>query len=181
MLPPAIIFINSDAVDGYVYDGYSDGYIPVPSEVITRNNLINQLYINEYMSGAEFDARVLVDPNYPQIVHLQGLRILVARDNLRDYTNRDLADIVLFYSHGNVSVLKNNNGPPGLTLPIDRINIYTLLRDVGSKYVVILPASATKPPTSLGGIVVDQLADSSGVYDSNPDSEKNNIDFINRK
>jgi hypothetical protein len=180
MLPPAIIFINSDAVDGYVYDGYSDGYIPAPLNVRTRNTLISQLRINDYMSGAEFDARVVFDPNYPTVVHLQGLRILVAR-NFRDYTNRNLADIALFYSRGLIKVEKNNFGPPGLTLPIDNINVYTLLRDVGSKYVVILPVTATKPPRSLGGIVVDQLADSSGVHDPNIDNEYNNPDFINRK
>lgn len=182
-LPPAIIFINADAVDGYVIDGYSaiyDGYIYTPNG-ITRTRLMEQLYINEYMTGAEFDSRVQAVPNYPDMVHLQGLRILVARDDFRDYTNRRLADVVLFYSHGMVNVEKNNFGPPGLALPIDRISIYTLLRDVGSKYVVILPISATKPPKSLGGIVVSQLTDSSGVHDPNPDNESNNLDFINRK
>jgi hypothetical protein len=180
MLPPAIIFINSDAVDGYIWDGYTDGYIPAPLNVRTRDTLISQLHINEYMTDTEFDNRILVDPNYPTIVHLQGLRILVAR-NFYNYTNRNLADVALFYSHGMVKVEKNNFGPPGLTLPIDKLNIYTLLRDVGSKYVVILPVTATKPPTSLHGIVVDQLADSSGVHDPNIDNESNNLDFINRK
>jgi hypothetical protein len=178
MTPPAIIFINADAVDGYVYDGYVDGYVPAPLNLITRNNLMSQLYINDYMAGSEFDARVLADPNYPNIAHLQGLRILVARENFLDNA---LADVVLFYSHGMVNIEKNKYGPPGLAMPIDRLSIYTLLRDVGSKYVVILPVSATKPPHSLHGIVVDQLGDSSGVYDVNPDNIYNNPDFINRK
>jgi len=180
-LPPAIFFINADATDGYIWDGYSDGYIPAPLNVRTRNTLISQLHINDYMTGAEFDARVAFDPNYATVVHLQRLRIMVARENFRDYTNRHLADIALFYSRGMIKVEKNNFGPPGLTLPIDRVNIYTLLRDVGSKYVVILPVSATTPPKSLGGIVVSQLGDSSGVHDPNPDNEYNNPDFINRK
>lgn len=183
-LPPAIIFVNSDELtrrpDGYFLDGYlvdGDGYI----NDITIKLLQSQLYIDDTITFREFNTRVETTPTYPQIVHLQGYRILVISPDLRDTTNRVHADMVLFYSHGLISVEKNNYGPPGLTLPLDRINIYTLLRDVGSKNVMILPVTATAPPRSLGGIVVDQLADSSGVHDPNPDNEYNNPDFINRK
>lgn len=140
-LPPAIIFINADAVDGYAFDGYNiiDGYIPASPDGYTKYALMTQLFINEFMTDKEFDARVVADPNYPEIVHLQNLRILVARENYRDYTNRELADLVLFYSHGLVKIEKNKFGPPGLTLPLERINIYALLREVGSTFVVILP------------------------------------------
>jgi len=182
--PPAIIFINSDPLDitpdGYFVDGYSvnpDGYI----NDLTRNTLETQLFITETITLKEFNGRVSVDPNYPFAVHAQGLRVMVILPDFRDYTNRQLADLVLFYSHGMVTVEKNRYGPPGLTLPIIRLNIFDLLRDVGSKYVVILPITTTKPPRSLGGIVVDELADSSGVHDPNPDNEYNNPDFINRK
>ena len=160
--PPAIIFINAD-IDGY-----------------TKATLMSQLYINEFMTMAEFDARQVADPNYADIVHLQKIRIMVSYEVFAN-TNQVLADIVLFYSHGMVKVEKSNVGPPGLTLDISRVNIYTLLRDVGSKYVVILPTTATKPPTSLKGIVGIQGADSSGVHDPNIDSGKNNEAFINRK
>lgn len=190
MLPPAIIFINSDELtrridgyyqlDGYYEDGYRvnpDGYI----NDITKGLLETQLYINETMTFRQFNSRVAVDPNYSTIVHLQNYRILVILPDFRDTTNRNLADLVLFYSHGLIKVEKNNFGPPGLTLPLDRINIFTLLRDVGSRNVVIIPVTATSPPRSLGGIVVDELADSSGVHDPNPDNEYNNPDFINRK
>lgn len=186
-LAPAIIFINSDPInitpDGYFVDGYAvnpDGYI----NDLTRKTLETQLFIDETMTLKEFNTRVEVDPNYPTIVHLQRYRVMVIVTDYRDYTNRALADLVLFYSHGLVKVEKNKFGPPGLTLPIDRINIYELLRDVGSKYVVILPPSATPPPhhcPPLGGIVVDEGADSSGVHCPNPDNEYNNPDFINRK
>lgn len=163
MLPPAIIFINSDFNN------------------ITQNTLVSQLYINETLTFIEFNARVATDPNYATIVHLQGYRILVILPSLRDLTNRTLADIVLFYNQGQVTVEKNNLGPPGLSLPIDRLNIYVLLRDVGSASVVILPITSTRPPRSLGGIVVDELADASGVHDRNPDNIYNNEEFINRK
>jgi hypothetical protein len=162
-IPPAIIFINAEIND------------------ITQATLVGQLYIDEVMTGAEFDERVLNTPLYSTIVHLQGLRILVIRADYGDHTNRTLADVALFISGGMATVEKNNYGPPGLSLPIDRIDLYTLLRDVGSKNVVILPVTATAPPRSLGGIVVDQLADSSGVHDPNPDNIYNNPDFINRK
>lgn len=145
-LPSAIIFINSDepriTVDGYFQDGYqvpSDGYI----NAITKQILETQLYIHETMTFSEFNSRVTADPNYADVVHLQNLRILVILPTFQDYTNRDKADLVLFYSHGNVTVEVNKYGPPGLCLPVQRINIYTLLREVGSSSVVIIP-----PPTS---------------------------------
>lgn len=162
-LPPAIIFLNADIND------------------IVKNTLTTQLFISESMTFSEFNARVAVDPNYPDNVRSQNLRILVILPTFRDTTNREMADLVLFYNQGQVVVEKNRFGPPGLSLPIDRINIYDLLRDVGSQYVVILPVTSTSPPRRLGGIVVDQLADASGVHDPNTDNIYNNPDFINRK
>lgn len=163
MYTPAIIFINAEINDNI------------------KSTLTNQLYLDEIMVFDEYNNRIKNDPNYPTVVHLQGYRIMVVLSNMRDVTNRDTADLVLFYNQGQVTVEKNNYGEPGLSLPIQRINIFELLRDVGSKYVNILPITSTKPPRSLGGIVVDQGADSSGVHDPNPDNEYNNPDFINRK
>lgn len=161
--PPAIIFINAEINDAI------------------KATLTTQLFLDETMSFDEFNSRVDGDPNYPSIVHLQGRRVMVVVPDFHDHTNRTLADLVLFYNQGQVTVEKNNYGPPGLSLPIFKINIFDLLRDVKSKYVKILPITSTKPPRSLGGIVVDQGADSSGVHDPNPDNEYNNTDFINRK
>lgn len=183
-LPPAIIFVNSDPItirpDGYFVDGYAvdpDGYV----NDTTLQTFITQFFLDGYMTLKEFNARVAVDPNYPTVVHLQGHRILVIVTDYHDYTNRNFADVVLFYNQGQVTVEKNNFGPPGLSRALQRLNLYDLLRDVGSSFVVILPVTATSPPRSLGGIVVDEGADSSGVHDPNPDNEYNNPDFINRK
>lgn len=161
--PPAIIFINAEINEG------------------VQATLTTQLRLDEVITFEEFNTRVELTPAYPNIVHLQGLRIMVTVPDYRNTTNRELADLALFYNQGQVTVEKNNYGPPGLSLPIQRINVYELLRDVGSKFVKILPVTSTKPPRSLGGIVVDQLADSSGVHDPNPDNIYNNPDFLNRK
>jgi len=141
-LPPAIIFINSDELlhrpDGYYQDGYlvdGDGYI----NDVTRTLLETQLYIDETMTFKEFSLRMSADPNYDSVVHLQAKRILVIYTNFYDTTYREKADLVLFYTHGQVVVEKNKYGPPGLSLPADRINIYALLRNVGSPYVITLP------------------------------------------
>jgi len=109
-LPGAVIFVNND-IDGYI-----------------TQKLETQLFISETMTGDEFDARVAADPNYPNIVRLMFRRILVIRDDFRDYSNRDEADVALFISHGLASVLQNNYGPPGLTLSLEQIYIYKLLR-----------------------------------------------------
>jgi hypothetical protein len=140
--------------------------------------------LDESMTLKEFNTRVANDPSYPMIAHLQGYRIMVIVPGYKNYESRQYADVVLFYSHGLVKVEMNKFGPPGQTYPLERINIYELLRAVGSRYVVILPPTATPPPRHcppLGGIVVDQGADSSGVHCPNPDNEYNNPDFINRK
>lgn len=71
------------------------------------------------MTGVEFDARVLADPTYPASIYAQLLRILVIRP-YTDLINRNLADLVLFCSHGLVAVEKGKTGEPGITYPIDR-------------------------------------------------------------
>jgi hypothetical protein len=163
-LPAAIFFVNADINDGI------------------RNTLMSQLFIDEALSDTDFDARVQADPAYPDEIHLNGIRIMVIRQNFHDFTNRNLADVVMFVKQGLASIEKNNFGPPGLTFPIDRINMYELLRYVGSNQVVILPPTPGPPqPFGLRGIVADELADSSGVHLPNPDNEYNNPDFINRK
>ena len=80
------------------------------------------------MTDIEFDARVVADPNYPTIVHLQNKRILVIRNTFHDLTNRNLADVVMFVKAGLCSIEKNNYGPPGLTLAVEGLYIHELLR-----------------------------------------------------
>lgn len=111
-LPSGIIFVNEDLND------------------ILKQKIMSQLLIQEAMTGAEFDARVAADPNYPTIVKLENYRILVIR-SFRDTTNRNLADVVIFVKAGLAAIEKNNFGPPGLTYPVETFNIYGLLRENG--------------------------------------------------
>jgi len=69
-LPPAIFFINGD-ISYPPAPPFGIGVDPkAPTNTLTI--LQTQLYINDTMTKAEFDARVDADPNYPTIVHLQG-------------------------------------------------------------------------------------------------------------
>jgi hypothetical protein len=100
----AIIFVNAD---------------------LTPNVLAalqRQLMITDTMTGSEFDARVAADPNYPAIAHDDGLQLLVIRP-LYDFTNRALADVVIFVKDGMAAVEANKYGPPGLSLPVDRLTL----------------------------------------------------------
>ena len=151
----------------------------------------NQLFINESMDDLEFNARLVADPNYADVIHGQNLRILVIKQNFQDYTNREYADLVIFVKQGLASIEKNKFGPIGLSFPILRFNLWELLRGVDSNQVVILPN--IKPnvlqaypcdcqlPYGLGGIIAIELRDTGISICKNPDNEYNNIDFINRK
>ena len=99
--PPAVIVVNAD----------------LSSNVLGA--LQRQLYINETIDGATFDARIVSDAYYVDSVHAASLRVLVIRSFL-DTGNRDKADIVLFCKAGLASVEVNKFGEPGKTYPIDR-------------------------------------------------------------
>ncbi len=117
-IPPAIFFINGDITypaepppnppDLDVFIGSEPNnptsYIASPSELTT---LQIQLFIDDTMTKQEFDARVVADPNYPAIVHLRGLRILVILPAFYDHVNRELADVVLFLHQGMADVESN--------------------------------------------------------------------------
>jgi len=180
-LPPMILFINAD-IDGY-----------------TTSTISTQLYLDGYISKSEFDAQVEAIPSYPDIVHANNLRIMVILPNFRDYVNRDLADVVAFYSHGLLNIEKNKFGPPNFSLALERINPFALLRAVESKYVVVLPHNPKfrGPPCDcnpyhyyqplcdchrvLGGIFAIESTDTTGVHLPSCDNEYNNEAFINRK
>lgn len=106
--PPAIIFVNKELT-------------PQIQSVFIR-----QLYLTDLISDTEFDARVTADPNYPTIIHLNDERVMVLRDGY-DMTNRDKADIVLFFKHGLVTVEFNRVGPHNIALPLDRVYLTTLI------------------------------------------------------
>lgn len=181
-LPPMIAFVNGD-IDGY-----------------TLNTLSTQLFIDGYIPKSEFDARVAALPDYPSIVHANNLRIIVILPDFRDYTNRELADVVIFVKNGLANIEKNKYGPPKYSLTVERINIYDLLRYGGSKYVITLPCYGKKPRywmacdcfphdqyhkcgchKVLGGIYALQSRDVTGVHLPNCDNIFNNEAFINRK
>ena len=117
-LPPAIFFINGDISypaepppnppDLDVFIGAEPNnptsYIASPSELTT---LQIQLLINDTMTKAEFDARMIADPNYATIIHLRGLRILVILPDFHDYVNRKYADVVMFLHQGMADILTN--------------------------------------------------------------------------
>lgn len=171
LLPSAIIFINPE--------------MP-PAELL---HIKKQLYVDEVIQDTEFDARLSLDSNYPQIIHGQNLRVLVIRNNLGDHNNRHYADVVLFVKQGLLSVEKNKFGPPGTTFPIIRFDLWSLLRTANSNQVVILPTNNNmlntqcdcQRPFGLGGIFAIELKDTGISACKNPDNIFNNIDFINRK
>lgn len=227
-LPPAIVFINGDITYPPVPPPTPPVYIgSVPANpqsdatVSELTNLEIQLFIDDTMTKAEFDARVTADPNYPTIIHLRGMRILVILPTFRDDVNRELADVVIFLHQGLADVECNRLawpghghpavGPPGQSYPVQRLNIYELLRAAGSHNVVILPFWAMPHceecnypfycdrchtfsgikicskcscgcKCGCGTFVIDnQGIKASPLYLPNCDSEYHNRNFINRK
>lgn len=140
--PSAIIFVN-DSITTSTLGQLTTKDTPNPS---TITGLDVQLQITETMTFAEFNARVAVDPNYPTIVHLNGLRILVILPDFHDLTNRNLADIVIFVKQGLASIEKNNFGPPKLTLPVQRLNIYNLINGTKGSNTACFPFPGFLPP-----------------------------------
>lgn len=108
MLPPAIIFVNSD------------------SSTNVQQYMSNQLYVSEIITGAEFDKRVELDPNYPLDIHLKNIRIIVVRP-FNDYNNRNLCDVAIFINRGLAVIEFNKYGPPNRTYRIETLSIYQLL------------------------------------------------------
>jgi hypothetical protein len=95
-LPGGIVFINTDLVEQ------------------VRDTIAVQLYITEILDGYEYDDRLALNPDFPTLARNNNMRIMVIRP-FNDYTNRETADVAMFFSHGVVSVEKNNFGPPGMT------------------------------------------------------------------
>lgn len=100
-----------------------------PAAIIMVNNDLSasvlsaiqrQFFITETIDGAEFDARIAADSNYPTEVKGNNLRVLVVRSFV-EVDNRDKADIVLFMKAGLASVLKNNFGPPGQVYCVEKM------------------------------------------------------------
>lgn len=167
-LPGAIIFINPDI------------------NMAIQEKLTIQLSISEVITGDEFDTRVINDPNYPIIAHLNNLRILVIRNNLSDQSRNNLADLVLFIKNGLATVLKNNYGPPTLAMQYERLNIFNLFANLKNitfscrKCKCGCRCNCFKHlPSSLQNMLINYF-DISGVHDANCDNIYNNEDFLNR-
>jgi hypothetical protein len=132
-LPSAIIFVNNEVTlsslntlathTGIQINGLAP-FTPTGSAVA---GIDLQLQITETIWFEEFNRRVAADPNYPKIVHLNHDRILVILKDFQCITNRELADVVMFFKQGVVSVEKCKYGPPGFSLDAQRINIFNLL------------------------------------------------------
>jgi hypothetical protein len=171
LLPSAILFINADMTSAQI------------------QNLGRQLFISETISDQQFNERISVDPNYPQIIYGQNLRLLVIQQNLKDGYYHHLADVVMFIKQGMIAVEKNKYGPPGATFYQDRLDIWQLLRAADSNQVPILPSPPARPiypceqrlGYGLGGIFAIELQASTYSICPNPDTERNNPAFINRK
>lgn len=74
----------------------------------------------------EFDNLIAYNSGYIDYIHGSNTRVLVLR-KLSDTTNRELADLVLFYKNNLITVEVNKNGPHGLTLPLDRATLAELM------------------------------------------------------
>ena len=92
-VPGAVVMVNNDLTE------------------VVRDRLIQQLHIDEVISGDEFDLRFSVDPNYTRNIRALRRRLMVVRDH-QDTSNREEMDIVLFIKSGMISVTKNCFGPP---------------------------------------------------------------------
>jgi len=112
---------------------------PIPSAIIFINEtisnsvkdvLIKQLFITESITGDEFDNRLLSDPNYVDIVHLNNKRILVLRSFIEPIPNNFNADIIMFIKNGLASIISNKIGPYGYTTSIQSIYLFDLMNNV---------------------------------------------------
>ena len=67
--------------------------------------------MSKVISESEFIARMTVDPNYVDIIHVNNLRVMVLKDFVQNLLNNEIADLVMFIKNGLASILKYNMGP----------------------------------------------------------------------
>jgi hypothetical protein len=103
-----ILFVNNDLTDS------------------VQSTLVSQLRISEVVVASEFDQRVAKSPEYPLIIKQNDIHLLVVR-SFSDFTNRNLADFVVFCKAGQCSVLScDGYGAPGVTFPIAHLSLKEL-------------------------------------------------------
>lgn len=144
--PPAIIIINGDItypLTPPIFIGAQPNNPTSYAGVSELTNLQTQLFIDDTMSKEEFDARIAVDPNYPTIIHLQGLRILVILHKhvafCEQQANFEHADVIMFLHQGLADIEINRFGPPGQNYDFQRINIYAVLRAAHHCNDIVVP------------------------------------------
>lgn len=173
-LPAGILGINFN-IDGYVI-----------------SSLVSQLFIDQTWTADEFNDIITSDPSYVDAVHLNNLRVLVLLEDMREQTNYQYLDAVMYYSSGLLYMECSKVGPPGQTFDLQRINIYDLLRSVGSPYVATLPdfggcncqcdcACKALQYGKKGILAIEDTKNLSGIYTPNIDNENCNEAFRNRK
>jgi hypothetical protein len=99
------------------------GLIVVVNDNITTSinaKIQRQWLINEFISGVEFDARVVADPNYPTNVKLSGRRICVTRP-LTDVFDKTIVDHVIYIKYGMAKFESSVSFPKGLLKLIDNL------------------------------------------------------------
>jgi len=113
-ISPAIIFVNSDISDS------------------VKATLKLQLFINEEITGEEFDNRLIADPNYHDVINNNNIRLLVVRSLIQPISNYDKANIIIYIRLGMASILTNNIGPHGYTKSVKTLYIFDLLNNVST-------------------------------------------------
>lgn len=104
--PSGIIFCNSN----------------ISSSVL--NTLKQQLYVHTTIDISEYNNNLNYYNNL-KITNKQRILVLISDFNITE--NRGEADVVIYISFGLAYILKNNFGPPGLCLNVDRLYIHKLL------------------------------------------------------
>jgi hypothetical protein len=102
VIPAAIVFVNNDLTDS------------------TRDAIVKQLFITFFLTGEEFDTQIAANPNYADEQKKQNNRVMVIR-SFEELQNREYADVVMFVKQAMISIEENKFGPPGLTMPIDKL------------------------------------------------------------
>lgn len=83
-----------------------------------------QLFVNQTISLDQF---ILDSSNYISLSKLNQ-RILVLIDDFENTELRETADVLIYIKMGLVTILKNNFGPCGISLDINKVYIHKLLR-----------------------------------------------------
>lgn len=104
-IPGAVIFVNND----------------LTAQV--QAHLVRQLQIDNVETGAEYDANVAADANYPDIIRQLNRRVMVVRtfEDRATVPSWTTPDVVIFVKAGLAAIEVNFFGPKGLTFPVSRL------------------------------------------------------------